>query len=149
MRFSEPVSKPGSTGMRSSPRGVTLLRVGALAGAALTASLAARPVRLFGHGRRRIPPIAAPRKVRPALLGQALVALDQHRDMIEFKDRIAIADFSAPSSQPRFYLVDMVNGATTSFLVAHGKGSDPEHSGLAAGVSRTTKGRSARRRARS
>jgi len=75
------------------------------------------------------PPIMAPCRVPPALYGQALVALDQHRDQIEFHDRIAIADFSAPSSRPRFYLVDLRNGATTSFFVAHGKGSDPDHSG--------------------
>ena len=46
------------------------------------------------------------------------------------KDRVAIADFSLPSSVPRFYLVDMAGGAVKSFLVTHGKGSDPEHLGI-------------------
>ena len=107
-----------------------VLRTGLVAAGAVTASLLMPD--LLGSAAAaadEFPPIAAPRKVRPGLLGQALVALDQHRDRIEFRDRIAIADFSAPSSQPRFYLVDMANGATTSFLVAHGKGSDPDHSG--------------------
>ena len=88
--------------------------------------------RLFGaaaHAQDDFPPISAPRRVRPALLGQALVALERHGDRIAERDRIAIADFAAPSFLPRFYLVDLVNGATTAFLVAHGKGSDPEHTG--------------------
>ena len=46
------------------------------------------------------------------------------------KDRVAIADFSLPSSVPRFYLVDMAGGAVKSYLVTHGKGSDPEHLGI-------------------
>jgi hypothetical protein len=108
----------------------TLLRMGVAATGALAASLVLPD--LFGSpaaAADEFPPITAPCRVPLALYGQALVALDQHRDRIEFTDRIAIADFSAPSSKPRFYLVDMRNGATTSFLVAHGKGSDPDHSG--------------------
>jgi hypothetical protein len=115
----------------TAPSRRAILRKGAGAAGALTASLLLPD--LLGSAAvaalEEFPPIAAPRKVRPAVLGQALVALDQHRDRIEFRDRIAIADFSAPSSEPRFYLIDMLNGATTSFLVAHGKGSDPDHSG--------------------
>lgn len=75
------------------------------------------------------PPITAPRRVRPAVLAQAMIALEQHGDRITERDRIGIADFNAPSSEPRFYLVDLGNGATTAFLVAHGKGSDPDHTG--------------------
>jgi hypothetical protein len=107
-----------------------MLGMGAAAAGALAASLFLPD--LFGSqavAADEFPPIAAPRRVPPALYGQALVALDRHHDRIEFTDRIAIADFGAPSSQPRFYLVDTRNGATTSFLVAHGKGSDPDHSG--------------------
>lgn len=45
-------------------------------------------------------------------------------------DLVGIADFSLPSNQPRFYLVDMQAGRVAhSFLVAHGRGSDPQHSG--------------------
>lgn len=115
----------------ATPTRRTILRTGAGVVGALTAALVlpdplgAAAAAALGD----FPPIAAPCKVRPALLGQALVALDRHRDRIEFDDRVAIVDFSAPSSQPRFYLVDLRNGATTSFLVTHGKGSDPDHSG--------------------
>ena len=69
------------------------------------------------------------RVVRPALFRAAMNALEQHGSEIPCRDRIAIADFAAPSSQPRFHFVDLVNGNTTTLLVAHGRGSDPEHTG--------------------
>ena len=74
-------------------------------------------------------PLTSPKVVRPELLSRALAALDRHANRLSHRDRIAIADFAAPSSQPRFHLVDVVTGATQSFLVAHGSGSDPSHTG--------------------
>ncbi|MVZ96805.1 murein L,D-transpeptidase catalytic domain family protein [Sphingorhabdus sp. IMCC26285] len=65
----------------------------------------------------------------PILLARAKAALDTHRSRIHVTDRLAIADFSKPSRDPRFYIVDLKSGKATSFLVAHGKGSDPSHSG--------------------
>ncbi len=64
-----------------------------------------------------------------ALLQRALDALFRHHGAIWSRDIIAIADFGLASSVPRFFLVDIVNGKTTSLLVAHGSGSDPDHSG--------------------
>ncbi len=75
------------------------------------------------------PDAAYPRALRPALLRQALAALDRLGSTVPEHDRIAIADFNAPSSQPRFYLVDLIGGTTQAMLVAHGSGSDPDHSG--------------------
>ncbi len=43
---------------------------------------------------------------------------------------VGIVDFALPSSQPRFHLVDILAGTTTSLLVAHGRGSDPDHTGM-------------------
>jgi L,D-transpeptidase catalytic domain len=63
----------------------------------------------------------------PILLSRAKAALDAHKGRIRNRDMLAIADFSKPSRDPRFYLVDLRNGHSTSFLVAHGKGSDPAH----------------------
>ena len=40
-----------------------------------------------------------------------------------------MADFTAPSRAPRFFLVDLASGRTTTHLVSHGRGSDPDHSG--------------------
>jgi hypothetical protein len=62
-----------------------------------------------------------------ALLERALTALDRHD--IPHRDTVAIADFSLPSSAPRFHLIDIAGGGVRSYLVAHGRGSDPAHTG--------------------
>jgi len=45
------------------------------------------------------------------------------------RDLVGVADFGLASSQPRLHLVDMATGRVTDFLVAHGRGSDPAHTG--------------------
>src|SRR6478752_10509332 len=70
---------------------------------------------------------SAPAGIDPQLFARAKAALDQHR--IYARDTIAIADFSRPSSEPRFHLVDLASGQLESHRVAHGRGSDPSHSG--------------------
>ena len=42
---------------------------------------------------------------------------------------MGIVDFSKPSREPRFFLVDVPSGVVTDYQVAHGRGSDPGHSG--------------------
>ncbi|HVF94279.1 MAG TPA: murein L,D-transpeptidase catalytic domain family protein [Sphingomonas sp.] len=74
--------------------------------------------------------VTSPRVVHPDLLRQALASLDRHKARVARRDKIAIADMNAPSSQPRFHIVDLRTGASTSFLVAHGSGSDPAHTGF-------------------
>jgi hypothetical protein len=76
-----------------------------------------------------LPSLADPAGVSPALLRRALDALDRHAALISDRDVIAIADFSLPSRSPRFHLVDIANGRVSSHLVAHGRGSDPAHTG--------------------
>jgi hypothetical protein len=68
--------------------------------------------------------------LNPYLVGGASVALVRHESAIWSRDVIAIADFGAPSSLPRFHLIDLLGGTVTSMLVTHGRGSDPEHSGM-------------------
>jgi hypothetical protein len=69
---------------------------------------------------------------RPALLGQAMAALDSHGSRIFQRDVVGLVDFSLPSRDQRFHLVDVASGrVVTSFLVAHGRGSDPANSGWA------------------
>jgi hypothetical protein len=68
-----------------------------------------------------------PAGIDPALFQRAKAAMDQHR--IWYRDVIGIVDFSKPSSETRFHLVDLQNGSVESHLVAHGRGSDPDHSG--------------------
>jgi len=68
-------------------------------------------------------------ELNPGLLRRALGALEQHRERIAHRDMIGIADFSLPSRAPRFHLMTLVDGVASSHLVAHGKGSDPAHTG--------------------
>jgi hypothetical protein len=68
-------------------------------------------------------------QIDPGLLRRALEALEQHRDGISQRDVIGVADFSLPSSAPRFHLVNLADGSVRSHLVAHGRGSDPSHTG--------------------
>jgi hypothetical protein len=67
--------------------------------------------------------------LKPDVLRRALAALETHQASIPHRDLIAVADFSQASLVPRFHLVDIGNGRVTSHLVAHGKGSDPKHTG--------------------
>jgi hypothetical protein len=67
--------------------------------------------------------------VPPALLHRALDALERHRGIIDHRDVIGIADFSQHSRAPRFHLLNVGDGTATSHLVAHGRGSDPSHTG--------------------
>jgi len=48
---------------------------------------------------------------------------------VTHRDVVGVADFARPSGIPRFHLVDMAGGKVETLLVAHGRGSDPEHSG--------------------
>ena len=63
------------------------------------------------------------------LLAQARAALDTHKGRIGHVDRVAVVDFGQHSSKPRFHVIDVASGTMQSFLVAHGRGSDPTHTG--------------------
>jgi hypothetical protein len=68
-------------------------------------------------------------QMAPSLLRDALDALERHHDSISYRDFIGVADFSLPSRAPRFHLVNLADGSVRSHLVAHGRGSDPSHTG--------------------
>ncbi|MBY0421865.1 MAG: murein L,D-transpeptidase catalytic domain family protein [Parvularculaceae bacterium] len=63
----------------------------------------------------------------PVLTARKLLA--ENRKRIAKDDVVALADFSAHSARPRFFIVDLTIGTATAHLVAHGRGSDPGHSG--------------------
>src|SRR5690606_34194873 len=76
-------------------------------------------------------PAAAERLEVPPLIPEALAALDAHANEVAHRDRIAVVDFSLPSSEPRFHIVDVETGRVEgSWLVAHGSGSDPAGTGM-------------------
>ena len=105
-----------------------------IAAGAVTA-VSATPA-LAGAFDRTVPtvPIAPTRimvdpAIDPSLLARARTSFARHRNRLRYVDMVGIADFSKPSALPRFYLLDTNSGRVTSHLVAHGRGSDPEHSG--------------------
>lgn len=112
-----------------------------ISGAAVTVGALARssvPPLVSAIPRREIvtaaPSTHMPRNIRdallePQLLRKALAALDTHAAAIRHRDRIAIVDFSAPSSEARLHFLDVASGRVSRLLVAHGSGSDPRHTG--------------------
>jgi len=67
---------------------------------------------------------------RPTHLSRALQALDAHGSSIVHRDVLGLVDFSSPSGDPRFQILDLGNGRVlSSYLVAHGRGSDPANTG--------------------
>jgi hypothetical protein len=84
--------------------------------------------RVAAAAQRGLAAVAA--SVNPYLVAAASAALFRHESAIWTRDVIAIADFGQPSSVPRFHLIDLLGGTVTSMLVAHGKGSDPDHTGM-------------------
>jgi hypothetical protein len=68
--------------------------------------------------------------IDPRLLARARAAFDRHRSQLSQTDVVAIADFSRPSRDHRFFLLNTGSGQVSNHLVAHGRGSDPDHSGF-------------------
>ena len=73
--------------------------------------------------------IAAEAGLSLELVGRARAALAAHRDQLQYADRIGIVDFASPSRAARFHVLDLADGRAVSHLVAHGRGSDPAHTG--------------------
>lgn len=64
-------------------------------------------------------------------LRKAFNYFDANKSKIKNKNYMTIIDFSQHSGQKRFYLIDMKTGAVDKLLTSHGRGSDPEHTGIA------------------
>jgi len=120
-----------------------VLRMGAVGAAGAMLSSAASSVGLpqfvYAPGAGPNPPLPQPaRPVAPALNApfgidhnlflRAKAALDSHR--VYHRDWIGVVDFAQASRDPRFHLVHLPSGKVESFRVAHGRGSDPAHSGF-------------------
>jgi hypothetical protein len=72
---------------------------------------------------------AAP-TIDPLLRERAMAALARHGRSLWSRDVVGIVDFGLSSATPRFHLIDILAGTTTTLLVAHGRGSDPDHTGM-------------------
>jgi hypothetical protein len=68
---------------------------------------------------------------QPPMLAEARAALMAHGSRMPNRNVMAIADFSQHSGVPRFHLVDVVGGRVlATWLVSHGRGSDPANTGM-------------------
>lgn len=77
-----------------------------------------------------------PQRVIPATaLQRALKYYKEHRGILANQNYLSVIDYSQHSSKKRLYVIDMRTGAVERFLVSHGKGSDPSHSGYATSFS--------------
>ena len=65
-----------------------------------------------------------------AILDIARREIDKAGSVLWRTDIAGIADFGAHSSVPRFHFANLEAGSVRSFLVAHGTGSDPDHTGF-------------------
>jgi len=65
----------------------------------------------------------------PAIVAAAKAGLERVAGRVAHRDVVGVADFARPSRIPRFHLVDLAGGRVETLLVAHGRGSDPEHTG--------------------
>lgn len=63
--------------------------------------------------------------------GQALAFMKSHQSKHAFNGHIGLIDLKQHSSDKRFVLWDTRTNKIERFLVAHGKGSDPDHDGKA------------------
>ncbi|XGC82121.1 murein L,D-transpeptidase catalytic domain family protein [Bdellovibrio bacteriovorus] len=71
------------------------------------------------------------REIPTQALTKALTYYDVYYNRIANKNYLTVIDFTKTSDQKRMFIVDMKTGLVTRYLVAHGKGSDPKHSGMA------------------
>lgn len=75
--------------------------------------------------------------VRKEVMDRAMAALDIHHRKIPQRDRMYLVDFKVHSSLPRLYEVDLLAGTVTALRTSHGRGSDPEHTGVPRAFSNT------------
>ncbi|MES2303122.1 MAG: murein L,D-transpeptidase catalytic domain family protein [Pseudomonadota bacterium] len=94
-----------------------------LAGVAASAATAVFPPRVAAA-------TYYPSEQHRRVLDLAKDLVERHRSVLWRTDMVGIADFAMPSSLPRFHFANLEKGEVRSFLVAHGRGSDPEHDGF-------------------
>jgi hypothetical protein len=94
----------------------------ALLKAAGAAALAV-PARAFAQ------PFSIPEQHR-RILDVARGEVERAGSVLWRRDIVGVADFALPSAMPRLHFANLEEGSVRSFLVAHGRGSDPEHDGF-------------------
>ncbi len=73
--------------------------------------------------------IAQATVINPGLMERARAAMARHGARVANTDRIGLVDFSKASRDVRMTIMHLGSQQGVELLVAHGRGSDPEHSG--------------------
>jgi hypothetical protein len=101
----------------------TLDRRGLLKTACVGAAVAALPARAYAQ-------ISTVTADEAKIVARARQELSRVGNQLWRRDKVGMVDFSRPSSEPRMFIVDIMQGSVKSYFVAHGRGSDPEHDGF-------------------
>jgi len=112
-----------------------MIEAGAAAGAfaAMSSPLLAavgEPLRTAPSPIPARPTVTVDPVIDPRIVARARAAFDRHRASLAEIDTVGIVDFAKASAEPRFFLLDTNSGRVSRHLVAHGRGSDPEHTGF-------------------
>ena len=112
-----------------------MIEAGAAAGAfaAMSSPLLAavgEPLRTAPSPIPARPRVTVDAVIDPRIVARARAAFDRHRASLAEIDTVGIVDFAKASAEPRFFLLDTNSGRVSRHLVAHGRGSDPEHTGF-------------------
>ena len=94
-----------------------------MASAAAAAGALALPARVFAQ------PLAVDAR-GARILEIARREVERAGNVLWRRDIAGIADFAVQSALPRFHFANLEAGTVTSYRVAHGTGSDPEHDGM-------------------
>lgn len=71
------------------------------------------------------------KRIPVRLLRQALLFYHRNQRLLENDKAMAVVNFGTHSKNRRFFVINMKTGRVEAFHVAHGKGSDRSHSGIA------------------
>lgn len=93
------------------------------------AAAGAAALALAGPGRAFAQPFSIPEQHR-RILDVARREVERAGAVLWRRDIAGVADYGLPSSLPRLHFANLEAGTVRSFLVAHGRGSDPEHDGF-------------------
>lgn len=111
----------------------TFIKGGLAAGASL-----ALGGRAFAEGSSAVAASASPATpYERRILGIAANQVQRVGTQVWRNDVVGVADFAQPSWKPRLHFANLETGTVRSFLLAHGRGSDPDHSGWLQNFSNT------------
>ena len=68
-------------------------------------------------------------QLNPALMDRARAAMARHAGRVANTSQIALVDFAKASRDARMTILHLGSGQGVELLVAHGRGSDPDHLG--------------------